>query len=226
MDMKIGVLLVGQNTIMRTALRRLLDDTEQISVVHESCSVAKACDLLARRPPGLTVVDWSISEDDVAAYLGRVADEYPEERVVVLGLAIEDTQLIEYFRTGLAAYLDSSASVETLVEAITQVHAEGYHICPTAGRVLVQGLRNSAQRPVETKSILTRREVEILQKLPSGMSNKALAETINTSESTVKTHLRSLYRKLEVEDRTQAILEGIRRGLISNDGEPTASTED
>jgi DNA-binding NarL/FixJ family response regulator len=114
-------------------------------------------------------------------------------------------------RAGASGYLLKGTPAERVVEAVKEVHAGGSVVQPRLARRLLSHF-HSAQHP--DAPALTPRETEILQLIAKGLSNRSAAETLGVSRATVRTHLEHIYAKLDVSNRTEAVTEAIRRGII------------
>lgn len=207
----IRIVLVDDHAMVRKGLQSVLEITGEVHVVGEARDAEEALSVLEKTPCDVVVADLSLPGKDGIWLTHEVKARFPGLPVLVLTMHIEDHMVVDALRAGANGYVLKSSTYQELLEAIGQVHATGFFLHPNLARPLVQELKST--RPVNLGKI-THREIEILQKAAYGLSNKEIGEQLCLSESTVKSHLRNLYRKIEVQDRTQAILYGLRSGMI------------
>jgi len=144
----------------------------------------------------------------------RIKAEYPQVAVLVLTMHDDREYLLEVLKAGAQGYLLKDVESALLMEAIRTVARGGTVVAPGLAGKLVQELNRLGSQPVNPAlPVLTPREVEILGLMARGMNNAAIAGAAFISERTVKNHITSILRKLDVTDRTQAVIEGVKQGL-------------
>jgi DNA-binding NarL/FixJ family response regulator len=136
----------------------------------------------------------------------------PRIEVLIFTIFDEEEKVLAAIQAGASGYLLKGATAEKIAEAIQEVHKGGSIIQPSLARRLLRQFRTGGEDPPEVR--LTPREKEILQIIAKGMSNREVAEILDLSRSTVRTHLEHIYEKLEVSNRTEAVTEGLKHGLI------------
>ena len=151
-----------------------------------------------------------------------VKKSHPDIEILIFTIFDEEEKVTEAIAAGAAGYLLKGTPVEKIVEGIKDVKAGGAVIQPNLARALLRLIGAgepkgaSPQRvPSETVSVLTDRELEILQIIAKGLSNNEAAKVLGLSKATIRTHLEHIYEKLDVTNRVEAVTEGIRQGIIN-----------
>ena len=209
----IRVMIVAASPLARAGLENLLA-ARDVEVVASGATLEGLSDLLSDVAPDVVLIDAS-GESFEPALTSLVASGLPSDlSVLILGDAVSPAALSEALRAGVRAALPADISPDQLVAALRAV----------ASGLLVVHPSNAAEalpaNPVTTRALeeigesLTRREVEVLQMLAAGLSNKAVSARLNISEHTVKFHVASILSKLGAASRTEAVAIGIRRGLV------------
>jgi len=204
----VDVVLVGGDRLFRAGLQRLFENTA-LNLLAEADTTAglDAVTAVQATPDVLIAIDLEMPETDSDAWHGQFKQQWPSIRVIALITRNDDRAAIAALRNGLDGCLFADMSPQALVHAI-QLVAMGVNVFPTrVGRSFAQ---QSAQ---PNRPHLTPREHDILQGLLSGHSNKLIANTLGTTDMTVKAQLRHLLRKLNVSNRTQAALWAREQGL-------------
>lgn len=217
MDEAIRLAMIDDHTLVREGLRRLLEMGGTVRIVVDASDAEDAIGRLAANACDVVLLDLSMPGKDGLWCLGQIKERWPELPVLVLSMHAEDEPVAQAVKAGADGYIVKSASREELLRAITEVKAGGFYLHPRVSRV-IRELGKAPGLPPEThpQNGLSRREAEILACLSQGLSNRSIAERVVISEVTVKSHLRSIYRKLDVADRTQAVLWAYRHGLAAS----------
>jgi NarL family two-component system response regulator LiaR len=169
--------------------------------------------------PDIVLMDVRMSDVDGVEATRRILTANPHTRVIILTNYDDDEYLFEAVRAGAAGYLLKDVSPTDLTQAIITVHQGHSLIQPSVlGKLLEQFATLSQEPPVaerhELYEDLTPREMEVLQAIAQGLSNREIAEKLVISEKTVKTHITSIFSKLDVKDRSQAMLYAIQKRLV------------
>jgi DNA-binding NarL/FixJ family response regulator len=204
-------MLVDDHAVVREGLRTLLELDETIEVTRVAGTVSEALRDLPLGDTDIIVTDLSMPDQSGLRLIEAAKEKYPSIPVIVLSMHSEGQMVVDAIRAGANAYLTKSASRANLVEAIRAVQQGESYIQASVTLPLVQVLRAGTQVGC---SELTAREKEILSLASKGQNNQRIAKELMLSISTVKTHMRSVFNKLEAKDRTQAVLEAVRRGLV------------
>ena len=210
------VLLIDDHTLFRSGLQELLR-RQGIRVAAAVGTGAEGCRLAAELRPDVVLLDMRMPEMDGLDVLQTLREQEPAMPVVMLTTSREERDLVECLRNGAQGYLLKDMEPEELVSALDDVLAGKTVVAPDMAGVLakvVQGDR-PAERGRSPFSILTRREREILCHLAAGRSNKAIARELDISDGTVKLHVKSILRKLEVHSRVEAAVIAVEKALCN-----------
>jgi DNA-binding NarL/FixJ family response regulator len=204
------IIVEDQPTILQKQ-RRLLEGYEELSVVGSARDGAGALALISQARPDVVLLDLGLPDMDGIQVIQRARQLNPRIEILIYTIFDEEERVLEAVRAGASGYLLKGTPAERVVEAVKEVHAGGSVVQPRLARRLLSHF-HSAQHP--DAPALTPRETEILQLIAKGLSNRSAAETLGVSRATVRTHLEHIYAKLDVSNRTEAVTEAIRRGII------------
>lgn len=222
MSSTIEVLIVDDHPLLRQGLSTLLELEGGITVVGQASNGPEALRLAEELQPNVILLDINMPGMNGIEVAKIARERHPEIGILVLTIHDDETYVNEMIRSGAKGYLLKDAEPRQVVQAIKQV-ARGGSVYPTElmERVMeryheleVQYGRLQTAATIQELS-LTSRELEILKYIVEGMSNKEIANALYISEKTVKNHITSLLRKLDVEDRTQAAVFAVSQGLFS-----------
>ena len=201
----IRLLIVDDHPAFRAGLVALLADEGDLQVVDECGDGQTAVELYRRHRPDVALMDLRLPGLSGVEAILAIRQEFPDARVIVLTTFDADEDIYRAIQSGAKSYLLKDMSKVEIVGAIRAVHA-GQDALP-------EGV---AERLAERRrrQELTSREVEVLQLLVKGRSNKEIASDLSIAEDTVKSHLKTLFAKLEVRDRTAAAIRAIRLGIV------------
>jgi len=216
---KIRVLLVDDHTLVREGFAKMLELEPDIEVVGQAANAEDAIALVKKNNPEIVLMDVRLSEDSGIDATKRIKEECPKVEVIFLSMYNEDEYIFEAIKAGASGYVLKDISKEELVRAIRVVHSGESLIQPSLAKKVLKEFAHLATEPPhsQTKTPLREisdRELEVLKYVSNGRSNKQIADTLLISETTVKAHLRSIFRKLEVNDRAQAVAYAMRKGLV------------
>ncbi|AFV10780.1 transcriptional regulatory protein DegU [Thermacetogenium phaeum DSM 12270] len=213
---KIKVLIADDHPLIREGLRHVLELDPQIEIVGEVGDGQGAINLARSMRPDVILMDLKMPGTSGVEACRVISTEMPEIRIIILTVS-EDDEMLEVIKTGACGYLLKDVEPAELIKAIRSV-MEGvpaFHPVVT-GRLLSEYQRLSAAPADEEDGIaaLTAREKEVLALIARGESNRNIARRLFISEKTVKNHVTSIFRKLRVEDRTQAAIYAIKRNMV------------
>lgn len=201
----IRVLVADDHVTVLEGLTVILGRQPDMRVVAEAVTGAEAVALWHHHRPDVTLVDIRMPGMDGVTVIEEIRRADPAARLIVLTTCDTDNEIYRAVRAGARAYLLKDGTREELVDTIRRVHQGQTCLAPPLVEKLASSVSNEP---------LTRREHEVLELLARGHSNKEIAGTLCVSEPTVKTHLRSLFAKLDVLSRTEAVAVASRKGLV------------
>ena len=222
--MTIQVAIVDDHAIVRQGLRNLLTDMS-MNVVGEANCGNEAVKLAQETKPDVMLLDIRMKDCDGLTALPEIKAASPNTQVIILTTYSNPTYLSEAIRNGASGYLLKDSEPEEIVEAIQSAASRSYLFDPELLNQVIQsnGHGNGTTVDSEQEALvepgtniepMSDREQEVLELLAKGLSNNAIADTLQVSVTTVKTHVSHILRKLNVNDRTQAVLVAMRHGLI------------
>jgi NarL family two-component system response regulator LiaR len=213
-QMGIRILIVDDHGVVRQGLRMYLALDPELDVVGEAANGAEALRLARELRPDVVLMDLLMPVMDGIAATEAIRRELLEVEVIALTSVLEDSAVYGAMRAGAIGYLLKDTEAEELCQAIKAAAAGQVQLSqPVAARLLRE------VPPPQQPEPLTEREIEVLQQLARGKSNKEIAATLVIAEKTVRTHVSNILGKLGVNSRTQAALHAVRCGLVSLDSE-------
>jgi DNA-binding NarL/FixJ family response regulator len=207
--MGVRVLVTDDHPLVREGLETVLGLMD-IDVVGTAADGDETMQRIPTLQPEVVVLDQRLPGEDGAAVTARIKASHPEVRVLILSGELNDDQLRRVIAAGADGCLLKTVRPAELAEAIRQVAAGLTVVGPELTGALFAAARTSV-----TASPLSERELEVLQHLARGKTNKDIAAALFVSQATVKTHVENILRKLGVADRAQAVAEGFRRGIVA-----------
>ena len=211
--MTVRVLIVDDHAVVRQGLRMFLALDPELEIVGEAHDGQQALVQVAETLPDVVVMDIMMPVMDGVAATREIKRLFPEVEVLALTSALEEHKVSGAIDAGATGYLLKDASVETLIEAIHAAARGEVRLHPEAAKRLVREFRTRDMR-----ESLTPRETLTLQLIARGYANRTIAQELDVSEPTVKTHVSRLLSKLALTSRTQAALYALKHGLVSLDG--------
>jgi DNA-binding NarL/FixJ family response regulator len=202
---KIRVLIADDHITVLEGLAAIISRQSDMAVLAQAADGGEVVALWEKHRPDITLVDLRMPVLDGVRAIEEIRRRDGSARIIVLTTFDSDTDLLNAIKAGAKGYLLKDSGRVELLDCIRKVH-RGETSIPDS---LVQKLATSFRREA-----LTAREVEVLQFLADGKSNKEISSALSISEATVKTHLGNIFRKLDVLSRTEAIATATRRGLI------------
>jgi DNA-binding NarL/FixJ family response regulator len=211
----IRVLLADDHVLVRQGIRQFLEDEGDIEVVAEANDGAEAIRLIQEHQPEVVVLDIRMPEMTGIEATRRIKIQFPHVRVLILTAYDDDPYVFALLQAGADGYVLKTASADELVHAVRTVHAGQSALSPEITskvvRQMASGKPAGAAEQVET---LTERELDVLRLATQGKTNRAIGSELTISHRTVQGHLASIYGKLGVSSRTEAVTEALRRGWI------------
>lgn len=215
----IRILIVDDHTLVREGFAKMLELEPSFEVVGQSSSARDALEKSRALQPDIVLMDIKLPGINGIEATKMIKKDHPDIEVIILSMYDEEEYVLESVKAGATGYVLKDISQDELFNAIKVVHSGGSLIQPGLARKVLKEFAHLAKdHPQGGKTgamkELSEREIEVLQCVSEGKSNKEVAEQLSISEKTVKAHLRTIFRKLEVSDRAQAVAEAMRRGLV------------
>lgn len=205
---RVRIIVADDHTVMRAGVVALLADEPTIDVAGEAGDGRAAVGLVERLEPDVALMDLRMPVLDGTSATTEIVAGRTRTRVLILTTYDTDTEIERAVEAGAIGYLLKDATREQLVDAIHSASRGETVLAPRVAARLVARMRRPA--PVT----LTRREVEVLSAVADGLSNVEIGRRLVITEATVKTHLLRVFAKLDVSDRTHAVVTALERGLL------------
>lgn len=201
---KIRILLVDDHIVLRMGLATAATGEPDMEVVAEAEDGAEAVAAYRTHRPDVVVLDLRMPTQGGVETIRQIRAEFGNARVLIFSNYSSGDEVYQAFKAGACGFVVKDMPLDRLLQAIRTVHAGGQYIPPEVsvrmnGRIISQ---------------LSARELEVLSLVAKGMSNKEIGAELHLVEGTVKVHLTNILAKLEVQDRTQAVLAAFKRGII------------
>lgn len=222
---KISIVLIDDHKLFREGVKRILSIDSTCIVVAEGDDGNEVLDIVDKHMPDVILMDINMPDINGIEATRLVTESYPSVKVIMLSINDDERFVTEALKVGAKGYLLKEVDTESLIESIKIVQAGGAYLHPKIIHHIVndyqkiQGDIGEYSDSLLTKyskplHILTKRECQVLQLLSEGQSNRNIAELLLISEKTVKNHVSNILQKLEVTDRTQAVVMAIRNGWV------------
>ncbi|MDR7415135.1 MAG: response regulator transcription factor [Armatimonadota bacterium] len=213
---KLRVLVVDDTTLVRQGLRSLLEQRERIDLVGEAASAQEAYELLEALRPDVVLLDQEMPGLDLVEAIRLFKSRLPEVEVIVLAEWADEERAFRAIEAGATGYVLKDIHIENLVRAIEGVTSGRTLMHPRITRQLVERfrllMRERQEQNGSTLGGLTSRELEILLQMVKGATDREIASRMYLSATTVKSHIRSIFRKIGARNRTQAVAYALRNG--------------
>ncbi|MGA2100010.1 MAG: response regulator transcription factor [Candidatus Sulfotelmatobacter sp.] len=204
----IRILTVDDHPLLRKGIAALVNGEPDLKLVAEASNGEEAIEAFRSHRPDVTLMDLQMPGIDGIAAIGRIREEFPNARIIVLTTYTGDTQVLRALRAGARAYILKGHVHKELLETIRAVHAGQKRIPPDIAAELAEHAMDDE---------LTEREVDVLRLVAAGNANKQIADQLSIGEATVKSHVSNILSKLGANDRSHAVTIGLKRGIIELD---------
>lgn len=218
--MPISILIVDDHALLRQGIKKVLDFEKDFQVIGEASDGEEAIKQALLLKPDVMLLDVNMPKKnglEVTRELRRLDSDI---KILLLTIHDEEQYVVEVIKAGATGYLLKDVEPGMLVNAIRSVHAGESFIYPTLAKRLFYEVAGRADKKTEAvrtrghQDSLTMREVEVLQLIGEGLSNQEMAQKLFLSEKTVKNHLTNIFRKINVSDRTQAVIYAIKNKIV------------
>lgn len=201
----IRIMVVEDHNVVRQGLVALMRTVADFDVIAETDTGEHAIELFRKHLPDVTLMDLRLKSSSGVTAILAIRKFCPDSRIIVLTTYDGDEDIYKALQAGAQGYLLKGSSSEELIKAVRSVRAGERYIPPLVAERLAGRIGGEQ---------LTERELEVLQNIVLGKSNKEIAQQMHISEATVKTHINNLLSKLMVSDRTQAAITALQRGIV------------
>jgi two-component system, NarL family, response regulator DegU len=224
--LKTSIIIIDDHQLFREGVKRILDFESSFDVVAEGDDGSEAMDLVETHKPDVVIMDINMPNMNGVEATKMLVNRYPETKVIILSIHDDENYVQHALKTGAQGYLLKEMDADALIDAVRVVAEGGSYLHPKVTHNLVKEYRRlAAEEGADRDSVhtieirrplhlLTRRECEVLQLLADGKSNRAIGETLYISEKTVKNHVSNILQKMNVNDRTQAVVLAIKNGWV------------
>jgi DNA-binding NarL/FixJ family response regulator len=203
----IRILAADDHPIFRQGIAGILADQADLTLVAEAANGHEAIQQFRAHRPDITLMDLQMPEMNGLDAIIAIRSEFPDARIIVLTTYTGDIQVLRALRAGARAYLIKNLLYKELLETIRAVHAGKKSLSPEVSYELAEHATDDA---------LTEGEVDVLRLISAGNANKQIAVQLSITEDTVKGRVKNILSKLGANDRTQAAMIGLKRGIIES----------
>ncbi|MCH1625084.1 response regulator [Ferdinandcohnia quinoae] len=227
--MKTNIVIIDDHQLFREGVKRILDFEPSFQVVAEADDGERALEIVEQFQPDVVIMDINMPNMNGVEATKQLIEANPDTKVIILSIHDDESYVTHALKTGASGYLLKEMDADSLVEAVKVVADGGSYLHPRVTHNLVNEYRRLAvvasghsmathphqmveiRRPLH---LLTRRECEVLQLLTDGKSNRGIGDALYISEKTVKNHVSNILQKMNVNDRTQAVVVAIKNGWV------------
>ena len=205
LSQKISVMVVDDHPLIRVGIAAIVNARADMTVVAQAGTGEEALELFRRNKPDVTLMDLRLPGIGGVEAIAAMRTTRPDARFIVVTTYDGDEDIHRALEAGAQGYIIKGMPYQTLVEAIHRVHLGKRFLPPPVANALASRMPDSDLSP---------REKEVLLLLVAGRSNKEIAQTLDITEATVKSHVSTILMRLGVDDRTQAVVTALQRGLV------------
>jgi len=218
------IVIIDDHQLFREGVKRILEFEKSFKIVAEGDDGSDVLELVERYRPDVVLMDINMPGVNGVEATKQLVDAYPKTKVIILSIHDDENYVAHALTSGARGYLLKEMDADALIEAVKVVAEGGSYLHPKVTHNLIADYRRltssdrkkgfqqgEVRRPYH---LLTKRECEVLQLLADGKSNRAIGEALYISEKTVKNHVSNILQKMNVNDRTQAVVTAIKRGWV------------
>ncbi|MFD2639011.1 response regulator [Piscibacillus salipiscarius] len=225
------IALIDDHKLFREGVKRILEFEESFEVVAEGGDGSDAMKIVEDTNPDIVIMDINMPNINGVEATRKLINKFEDLRVIILSIHDDESYVTHALKSGALGYMLKEMDTDELVNAIKIVSNGGSYVHPKVTHNLVKDYHrlalagvnssgsgsNTAFQPIEYRKplhLLTRRECEVLQLMTDGQSNRGISERLYISEKTVKNHVSNILQKMNVNDRTQAVVTAIKNGWV------------
>lgn len=208
------ILIVDDHILFREGLASILEPEPDIKIVGMAGTVREAVETSRTVNPDIILMDFGLPDGTGVEATRLILDEFPEQKIVFLTISDEDEDLFSAIRIGAKGYLLKDLHPQKLIDALRSVQRGESALSRYMTMRVMEEFSRTRKSEYPLEVILTRREVEVLRAIASGLSNLEIAKRLSISESTVKYHVHSILGKLNLSGRKEAAMYALDNGLI------------
>ncbi|WP_040204209.1 response regulator transcription factor [Neobacillus jeddahensis] len=221
------IVIIDDHQLFREGVKRILEFEKSFDVVAEGDDGSEALGLVQEHQPDVVIMDINMPQMNGVEATRELIEQFPNTKVIILSIHDDENYVTHALKTGARGYLLKEMDADALIEAVRVVADGGSYLHPKVTHNLVNEYRKLASSLVRSGGgyvptveirrplhLLTRRECEVLQMLADGKSNRGIGEALFISEKTVKNHVSNILQKMNVNDRTQAVVVAIKNGWV------------
>jgi two-component system response regulator DegU len=212
---KIRVMIVDDQLIVREGLKKLLEISDNIEVVAEASSGLDCIELIEKAKPKIILMDIKMPGINGIETTRLIRKRHSEIKIIILTIYDDPELVTSAIHAGANGYLMKNATREKIMRCINHVIHESAFLDPFVTSSVLEHIKQNNGSPTsEGDSILTKRELEVLEKIVSGLIDKEIAGNLHISEHTVRSHIKNIYRKMGVSTKAQAAVKALTKGII------------
>lgn len=220
----ISVVLVDNHSFYREGMKYVLESEMNFNVIIDGDSDMSVIDIVKKETPTLLLIDVNVLNEQSIHINKDIVAHSPHTKVIVIAFEYEGSYVTDALKKGAYGFLLKNMNITQFIEAVEAVLDNMYQVDQRMSHYVVQDYVNmvskmdqatSNQKGKQPLHIYTKRECEVLQLLAEGMSNRMIAQTLDISEKTVKNHISNIFKKMNVNDRTQAVITAIRNDWVT-----------
>lgn len=217
----IRILIADDHLLLRQGIRNFLSMEPDFEIIGEAVDGEDAITQTQSLRPDVLLLDINMPKVNGIEVAGRLKDLCPEVRILALTIHDDENYMMNMIQNGAAGYLLKDVEPSMMTQAIRRVHAGESYVEPSLTKKLFRGITTREEQKtahpqpgMAENDRLSAREIEVLRLIGKGMSNAEIARELYLSEKTVKNHLTNIFRKIQVSDRTQAVLFAIKHKIV------------
>ena len=212
----IKVMIVDDHELIREGLSKIIDMENDIDIVYKAKSGIEALEVIKDIKPDVILLDINMGELNGIESLKKIKASGSKTKIIMLTVYDDVEYISQSVNLGANGYVLKDSDSDTLIKTIKIVNDGGSYIQPTLATQLIKHMTTEKKSTSDKKllDLLTRRELIVMKEISSGLNNKSISKKLNISEKTVKNHVSSILKKLELQDRTQVAIYAIKNKII------------